>query len=258
MAKQVESITEVVIRIYGVTRKWKEKPFLSCPSFSVTKQKYITGQEEMSESELQRQPLIINPEEHYPISHGDKLVLKQKSNGDYVIDRDYVLYTYYLTLPVIAKSKSEFNKNIHYYYIDNKEAEAREEVSVGKIRAKAFEYVTKLLTLPDMRDILFYLGENPVNYTQSIAEGMILKRCVDNPNSIVKYFEDETRSKLVFVKKCLMHGLLTRGTNNYIYYGQVICGANEFEASAFLYDEKNSIVYTPLYDSLQVREGLKK
>ena len=254
MAKKNElESTFIEVKVYGVSKKWKVKPFYSCPAFDQLTGKYRTGQENMSPEKLAKEPFIIDPLKNIIIRDNDTLRLEKK-NGEFVTSADYTKYRYMLQLPEIAKSKEDVNSQ-HYFYLVNKEAEAEKTVSIGKLKAKAYEYMTNVATLSDMRDILFYLGENANNFTSNLAEAYLYNKCDKEPQKVISYFEDDNNARIVFVKKCLSAKYLTRSVSNYIMFGQTICGANEIEAASFLYNDKNSVIYNQLYDQLSKIEG---
>lgn len=256
MAKKDIDVVVEEVKIYAVSKKYKVKPFYSVAPWNTNKGMYITGQENLTPEQLAKEPLIIDPLKNIPINNNDTIKLSKKG-GEYINDAEYVKYRYLLNIPEIAHSKKEVN-NTHFFYLDNREAEAVKELSISKLRASAYAKMADLVSLSDIRDMLFFFGENATNYTQTRGEQALYKKCEENPKAILKYFEDsELNKKITFIKKCLSYGLLKRTENNYLMYGSVMLGANEVEAAAFVYDEKNNNIYVPLWDEVKKREGVK-
>ena len=53
------------------------------------------------------------------------------------------------------------------------------------------------------------------------------------------------------INKILSKGFISKAeANGYLMYNKVVLGANEEEAAAFLYDNKNESIYIPLKDML--------
>jgi hypothetical protein len=168
------------------------------------------------------------------------------------------MYCFVNILEEVAANRNEVNKT-HLFYLENREQEARSVLNVSKQRAKAYAKLNDVTTLSDMRDILFFFGENPTNMSSSIAEATLYRKAEDSPSSIVDYFENlEVNKRIVVIKKALQYKILRRAdVNGYIMYGNNVIGANEAEAAAFLYDDKNNSIYIPIISEIQKSEGVK-
>ena len=89
MAKKNELESTIIeVKVYGVSKKWKVKPFYSCPAFDQLTNKYRTGQENMTPEELAKQPFIIDPMKNIIIRDGETLKLEKKG-GEFVTSVDY-------------------------------------------------------------------------------------------------------------------------------------------------------------------------
>lgn len=257
MAKTQKNRQEIV-KLYAVSKKYKEKPFLVTAVTDPEKKKFVTGQEHLSESQLSKSDLIIRHTENYMLRNNDELVLEVKPNGEYILSRDYALYCLYNVVPEIAKTKDDVISGTHIFYMQNFEKEAQKTISVSKVRAKAYAKVTELVTLQDMVDILFYFGDNATNMTPTRAEAKIYGLVETNPSGVLEYFENVAQSqKMVFIKKAIFNSFIKKQSNGYLLYGDVTLGANEKEAAAFVFDDKNSKIYAPLKDQLDKVTGLK-
>lgn len=260
MAKETNvEMTNVKIKIFAISKKYKVKPFLSCPPYSNETRKYITGQENMSQAELAKQPLIISHEENYMIRNNDELNLEMKGDS-YVLNADYVKYNYYKGLSEVANSKKDIVNGVHLFYMENIEEDSRRDVTDARAKAKAYAKVETLATLKDMVDMLYFFGENAQNYSKVRAEATLYAKCESVPKMVVSYFEDaDNNAKIVFIKKLLAHGFITKSsTTGYIMYGNVTLGADEKEAAGFIYNEKQNAIYAPLLDQLNKKEGVIK
>lgn len=260
MAKETNvEIMDVKIKIFAISKKYKVKPFLSCPPYNNVKKQYITGQQDLSEAELAKQPLIIKYDENYMIQNNDELNLKMKGDT-YIITPDYVKYNYYKGLEEIANSKKDVVNGIHLFYMENIEEDSRREVTDARAKAKAYAKVETLATLKDMVDMLYFFGENAINYSKVRAEALLYAKCETVPNQVINYFDDaDNNSKIVFVKKLIAHGIITKSTTTgYVMYGNVTLGADEKEAAGFLYNDKQNAIFAPLLDQLNKKEGVIK
>ena len=259
MATKEAEVTTVNIKIFAISKKYKVKPFMSAAPWNDTLKKYITGQENLSKAELDKQPLIIDPNENYMIRNNDPLVLTYK--GDVLIPTiDSVKYKFFLSLPEIAASKKDIDQGTHLFYMENLEEDSKRDVSDAKLKRKAGNLVEELATLKDMVDMLFFFGENATNMTSSRAEAALYARCESNPKEVIAYFANsDTNAKIVFIKKLISYDLLKKATaTGYIMHGSITLGANEAEAAAFVYNDKNDAIYAPLKDQLNKIEGVIK
>ena len=249
MAKTQETVIEKV-KFFAVNKKYKEKPFLATAVTDPVLRKFITGQEHLSAAELSRSELVIDPKENYMLRNNDELTL-ERVGAKYNLTRDYALYCLFSIVPEIARSKDDVIAGTHLFYMQNLEREAEKNISDAKVRAKAYAKVTDLISLTDMSDMLFYFGETAARATTTRAEAKIYELVERTPNAVLEYFDKSEESRqLVFVKKLIYYGLIKKQTNGYLFYGDIMLGADEKEASIFLYDDKNSKIIVPLKDQL--------
>ena len=253
MAKETKEnveFTEERVKIFAVSAKHKEKPFLATGVTDDRTKRLLTGQEDLSEIELKKQEFIIDGLANYPIRHNEVLVLLKK--GDvYVPNKAYALYNFYKIQPNVAHSSSEVVKGVHDFYLQNFEAEAERKISASKLKAKASAKIVDM-NLTDMINMLYFLGENAGSLSTKIAEARAYELAETNPSGVVKYFDDlEDNQKIVFVKKLLSKGFIKKAEgSSYLMYNKIVLGANENEAAAYLYDNKNESIYLPLKDML--------
>lgn len=252
MAKQVSNVvlTEERVKIYGVSAKHKEKPFYATGITDAKSKRLLTGQEDLSPEELKKVEVIIDPMKHYMIRHNDELVLLK--NGDvYIQNEAYALYNLYKLQPNIAHSINEVVQGVHDFYLQNFEAEAEVKISAAKAKAKAGGKVADM-NLTDMVNMLYFFGENAAMLSNKVAEQRVYEIAETEPVKVLKYFEElDENQKIVFVKKILSKGFISKAeASGYLMYNKVVLGANEQEAAAFLYDNKNESIYIPLKDML--------
>jgi len=245
------------IKIYAINKKYKEKPFLMTPITDNVSKKLLTGQQDLSPTELLRQELIIKEDENYPIVHNQTLVLI-KTNGKYLPTRDLALYNLALEMPEIAHSRKEVVVGKHLFYIQNFEAEAEKTIVDSRTKAKAGAKVLDL-ALSDMNNLLFYFGENATNLSTKIAEARVFELVESRPGEVLSYLENlDANQQIVFIKKLLSKKMIQRAVaNGYIMYDKVTLGADEKEAAAFIFDNKNNNLYVPLKEMLDKSEGNK-
>lgn len=250
MAKTIEIIEERV-KIYAVNKKYKEKPFLVTAVTDNKTRNLLTGQEHLSQAELNRSELVIDPNDHYMIRNSDELILRRDAKGKYELNRDYALYCLLQVVPEVAASRSEAISGTHLFYMENLEKEAEKKVSVSKSRALAYAKVAELATLSDMVDMLFYFGEAASNASAKRAEAKIYELVESRSQEVLDYFiKTEESRRLVFIRKLLHYRIVVKQSNGYLVYGDITLGSNDSEAANFVFDNKNDKVFIPLKDQL--------
>lgn len=259
MAKKkidMDSVVTEEVRVWAVSKKYKVKPFLAAAPYNPDTRSYITGQEDWTGTE-KNDSLHIAVNENYAITNGQTLIL-QKVGDTYIKNFDYAMYCFIKGLEEVAESRKDVNKT-HLFYLENRESEARKTLNISKARGRAYAKLSEVVTLSDMRDMLFFFGENPTNMSSNIAEASLYKRADENPVSVIDYFTNiEVNKRITVVKKALQYKILRRAeVNGYIMYGNNVIGANEAEAAAFLYDDKNNSIYIPVISEIQKIEGVK-
>ena len=253
--KKIDQQSVEIVSIFAVSKRYKIKPFLAAAPWNDVENRYITGQEDMSTSELNDCEVRINPNQNYPINNGDRFTLI-KENGKYVKNRDWCMVEFFKQLPEVAANRLSATKQ-HLFYLENKEQEAVQSLSIDKLIGKAFAKLSEVTTLSDMSDMLYYFGENPKNYSSSVAEARLYAIAKTEPKKITEYFDNIDVSKqVVVIKKALRLGILKRAEQSgYIMYGNTLMGANEFDAAVFLHDEKNNVIYIPVMDEIKKNGG---
>lgn len=255
MAKKAEIIAEGPIvekvKIFAINKKYKEKPFLVTAVINAQTGEYITGQEHLTKTQRASSELVIVPEENYMIRHNDELRLK-RTGDKYELNRDYAIYCLLQVVPEIAKTRTEATSSRHLFYLENYEKEAEQVVSVSKLRAKAYALVADKVSLEDMADILFYFGAAPSNMTQTRAEARIYELVEERAEDVIEYFTNATKArKLVFIRKLIHYGVLSKQRDGYIYYNDQLLGATEEEAGNTVFEKDNDKVYQALQDQLR-------
>lgn len=252
MAKEEKSvaISEERIKVYAVSLKHKEKPFYATGVTDDKTKKYLTGQQDLSPEELKKEEFIIDPMQNYMIRNNDDLVLLKKGEV-YIHNRDYALYNFYKIQPNIAHSAGEVIKGTHDFYLQNFEADADKKIAASKIKAKASAKIVDL-SLTDMANMLYFFGENAAMLSTRVSEARVYELAETQPKEVLTYFEDlEDNQKIVFVKRLISKNQITKAeASGYLMYNKVVLGADEKEAAAFLYNNKNEAIYIPLKDML--------
>jgi hypothetical protein len=254
MAKKIESdaLQAITVTIRAIKKKYQNKPFMAAMAYSSRTNTHLTGQEGWSAAKRKEAESIftLEPNKNYPLIHTSTLSLhKDTGTGEYVIDKDYIMYTFFLTLSEVSSSLDKVTKDTLFVLV-NVEEEAITDVSKQRRVAKAKGKIAGDLSMDDMYDMIHYCGENPINYSISRAESFLYKKADENPDLVLEYFENiDLNRKIVYIRKLITMGLVTRSPlNHYIMYGERVLGADEKEAAMFLEDDKNRAIYDVLLD----------
>lgn len=257
MAKETNYTVKEITIIAGI-KKYKVKPFIAVPEHDL-QNRLVTGDELIKEETIEKTvsgDFNVDINTRFHINSNLRLKLKYGSKG-LIVDDDARKYFFIKSQSVVAPSQNEFNEAVHFFYISDREGDASQRVTKGKLIKKAYALIDDLASLDEMYNLLYYIGENAVNYSKNVAESRIFDLATNNPERVIKYFSDIKESnKMTFVKKLLSKGLIARSpATQYIMYGEITLGANESEAIGFLYNEKNDSIFIPLNDQLKKLEG---
>lgn len=244
------------VNIVAVQRTYKTRPYYVTPIYDSETRTYA-GINMFSKEDMEKANFFVKENENYILQNGDRLNLPKDNKGNYILCRDLMLYIVYNAVPEIAKSRAEFKKGIHYFYLENIERNAVIEVSKKRLVGKAYNKLSDS-SLKDMSDMLYFFGLTPLQYSAEVVESKAYGYADDDPDKVLYFFEKRAiADRDVFVNKLISHKLVTKDRNGYIMYDKTGLGSDVQSAANFLYDEKNDKIFSALAGALDVIEGHK-
>lgn len=192
-------------------------------------------------------PFIINPAEHIIVMHGktydnsyNSIIEKDKEGMDVEVDREYKNPKDHAELTAImagsetpvAKSKSEYKKTRHHFYIDDKEVEAQKELDVSDQRYEANKFMRDEIGTGRYPEMILFLGYmipeykiKPEILSDTRMKALIYKACEEHPDVVLKY-KGPNANRYVFVLKLIQKKIIAVDHNMNYKYGDIPLGVN--------------------------------
>lgn len=250
--KTVASKEEVTM--IAVNNLYKRRPFYLSPVYSDEIGDYVYGLGEISRAQLNVLAMLPDYTSQLQIRNMERLTLQRNKAGEYILSKDFVKWNLALVQKEVAHSKQEVGTSIHFFYINNIEAEAKVSVDTKKTAIKA---AAKLADLndEDMSDLLYFFGYNPRQMSLLVRESTAYGLVDDRSADVLAYFTNDTESKhITFVKKLLAADLIKKDANGLITSSLGTLGYQEAGAAAFLYDATNDKIFDSLYQALMAKK----
>lgn len=220
------------VRILAVKPDYKLAPYFLTPTFDDKKKVFRTGQENLTEAERKKEPLIIDSNESYPVRH--MMIL------DLNVRADEIMYNFFLQKDdVIAKSKSAINPGVHRFYIENREEEATMAIKDIDMEYDALTLIKKL-NLEGMNDLARLLGSPIKDMGATQVEAFLKKKAKSNPHLIITALQDNDRDIKIILNKLVDGNVITKKDGGKYYNGDNLIGVNEFYAVEYLKKKENS------------------
>jgi len=269
----MSKLTERVVTIISCDKRYAQKPYPSVPVQDSGIGTYLTGQhidpedpstfnnltmEEMTErvqlsaEKMKKFPFVIKPESKdengkftpniFPIKHGTKLNITCDEMGVPVNQKDHALYNYYSKyVSVVSPSKEQMKKGTHYFYIEDKVAEANKRVSVEDQRFEA-QSLVRSANLDKYREIALILNwkikdfHMNVGYlTETEVKDILIQQCNERPADIISCF-DKNINEDIFILKLKDKGILT-WKNGAFYDGSLFVGSTLEQVKSFIKED---------------------
>lgn len=245
------------VRLVSKDNRYTRMPYQFTVAKSTSSDKFVTGQENIltpdqmygKESakitneqkralQMGAYPHIIHPDNVYPCKHlrtfdnSYKMTGPDPEDKEYINPRDHAELTFFMQqTDLVAKNKAEYQKNKHYFYVEDKEKEAAEELQNIDLKWEAESFVRTKMSSDRFKDIILLMnfevpGFNMDPKVMTIASIMstVYKACAEHPNVILKLAAKDS-AQLMFVLKLLYHKIIERKNNTDFYAGETYVGS---------------------------------
>jgi hypothetical protein len=260
---------EQKVRIVATDARYRKETYPAIPIFSDKLGTYLTGQHiiptdpstkgnltvkemlgemKLSEVKLKKFPYLIVPEIRVPILHMRNFDLSQKEDGEYINPKDKAEFDFIKIQPVVASSKDIMNGD-HYFYIENKVAEAEIRVTNRTLRYKAEKLILEKHNINNYRQIAMLLNYKIADFrvnlnsvTDIMLQDALLDACEKYPKSVIDCFNDDSKEDLTILK-LEDYQIITRKDNSF-YDGNQFLGDTLDEVKRFMREDSGSIYKT--------------
>jgi hypothetical protein len=244
---------EKIVRIIAVDKRYVKQPYPAIAIWDNSKLCYLTGQhidpaipktrsnltvDEMtgkkmpSEEKMAKFPYIINPENNIPIIHMRKLNISIDEKGEPVNHVDMAMYIFikhYCSF--VADSKKAVRPGTDFFYIEDLESEAEEQIKSSDLRFEAEKCIREKASIEKLKDTALMLNYTIKNFsmpvdsmTETRIKNELLKVCEKNPDKIIACFKAQANEEL-YIYKLVKHGILEQ-KNGAFFDGAQIIGTN--------------------------------
>lgn len=231
---------------------------------NLTKEQMI-GQKPLTNEQSMRFPFVINPENPILIVHMQSLVLTKNADGTYLMPRDKALYDYFRLQSFIAKSETEYQKNRHFFYIEDELESAHVKTSKRDRIFKAQKLVRESESRDRIKDIALLLTHKLTGFELDIAKtnydvilDKVLDKCESEPEVVEACFGRGAQEELL-VAKLHMHRIITRKGASFFdgedFVGDGITGVVTFMRSG---SNEATLKYNRWIGLLNAKEGGKE
>ena len=246
-------IREKIVRVISVDKRYVKQPYPAIAIWDNSKHCYLTGQhidpsipktrnnltvDEMtgkkmpSEEKLARFPYIINPENNIPIIHMRKLNISVDEKGNAVNPVDMALFIFikhYCSF--VANSKKSVRPGTDFFYIEDLETEAEEQIKASDLRYEAEKCIRENASIQKLKDIALMLNYKIKNFSipvdqmsETRIKGELLKVCEKNPSEVISCFGKDVNEEL-YIYKLVKYGIL-ENKGGAFFDGSQIIGTN--------------------------------
>lgn len=210
----------------------------------------MTGAVELTAKKRAKYEYLIVPEKPHHIMHMRRFDLSVDEDGKPINAKDYWDFEFFKTLDVVAPDKKSFiHGGKHIFYIEDKTAEAVEEVNSKRLEFKAMQKIMENASVESYQDISILLNHFIPNFNINVSastalmlEHAILKACSSNPADVLKCFEKESQD-ILFVLKLMRYGIIARRDSSF-FDGSLFLGNSPQEVVQFGRTKDGSGYYT--------------
>jgi len=163
-------------------------------------------------------------EDEKEFSKRELMMLKDGETLNLKNNKHFAKYARALMYPSVAIERSQVNLDKHDIYLNDVYREAGKEVEKIDKTYKALDYIATKLTPKMERSLYLYLGKtNYENSTEIIRKNQLKKSCMETPDKIINFFENESSIRYeVLTRQLVYDGIIAEQSNGYFYKGSLV------------------------------------
>ena len=244
---------EKIVRVIAVDQRYMNNPYPAIPVYDSAKNCYLTGQhidpsipatknrltvDEMlgkkmlSDEKAIKYPFIINPETGVKIMHMERLNITGGEEGSPVNAAEWAKYCFLVGYcSFIAFSKKEVIAEKTYFYMEDLEKEAAEEIEEIDLIFEAQKCIREKTSIRGWREVGMMLNYKIQNFSVNVdtlsdvrLKKELLDACEEHPEEVISCFKEDAKEDLQ-VFKLVRYGILENKNGAY-YEGNTIVGTS--------------------------------
>jgi hypothetical protein len=272
------------VRFISRDKRYQRTPYPFTVALSQGSGRYVTAQEHiLSESQMRGQekvtpaqrrllmmgdnPYIINPDNVYMLQALRTFDLSYEVTGEgdedriYLNPRDFAEYSFFMTQEKVAASKEAYQVNQHFFYLEDKEKEAEQQLAKVDLQFEAESFVRGNLPLGRWKEVVMLMNYtvprfmlDPRAMTENALRKTVLEACREHPN-VVLMLASKDNASLVFVLKLLYHKLVERKNSMDFYAGETYIGSTLESVRLFTLNPQNEALVTKWGRTIEQKEA---
>ena len=235
------------VKLIAINPKYRTIPYFAVPVYDKNKRVWITGQENLSKKELEKEPFIVNVNDQYPLTHMMDFDTERRE--------DQILLAIAKVQEAVAPDSKSAIAGKHLFYIQNPEKEAEENINNVDHIFEAMKLFRENGSFQKTRDLAIYLGLD-ASQTLNVLQSRIYTRIQDNPKEIINFFDKLVISRLL-TRKVIYYGILINKGGIFYDHDRLI-GRDEREVELFISDKANTPLISKWSLEIERKEGIRK
>lgn len=240
----METVNSNIKRLVAIDKKFHEAPVFIIPKEDPQTRQIKDYVGRLSPNLRDQITINLKPKEDKDGNVVDELVVRVQHlmAFDLNVANEALLFEIVKEDDMIAASKSQVNPDYHRFYIEDKEREATATISKSKLKAKAFEVISKL-SLEQMENYARVLGKFMPGLSQTQIESALYEVAEEKPQLVLDVDSDKDLKHKIFLRRLLDRQILHMDNGKYMN-GKDLVGLNEDFAIHWLKDPMNSSLVT--------------
>lgn len=244
---------EKIVRLIAVDNRYIVEPYPAMAAWDEQKHCYLTGQhidpnesqtrgnltvaemtgeKMLSEDKAWKFPYVINPLNKIPLVHMDRLNITKDEKGIPIDANAWAKYVYVMCYcPIVAPNKSAINPGMHYFYMEDLESEAEEEVNIEDLIYEAQKCIREKTSIRNYNDIALMLTYKIKNFSivpETMSEVRVKKALLDackaHYKEVVSCFQEDAKEEL-YIFKLLKYAIIELRNGAY-FDGNTLIGTS--------------------------------
>jgi hypothetical protein len=254
--KSIEIKRNPKVGYFGITSYPKSTTTLSC---QIGKRGYNTGltpeEESFYEKKLDLKPGELSKNSKWwgeVFNVGYPIRLFNTKTTEFYLDdpMSQIKYKVLLAHSDVANSEMERNKPGILFYIDDKEAKAKEELKTINFELEGMKLILSL-TSDEVKGTLRLFGKPSAELMSTdVCQALLMQEMKKNPKQFFDIITDKELKNKIFVYELLDKKILTR-KGNAVKYGDDTIGNSLNEACEWVIDVKNQSTVLALQTKLK-------
>lgn len=216
------------------------------PETHLTKEE-LEGVVKISDEKRKRYPYIIMAEDRIPIIHLSRLNVGIRDDGSPENFKDFTLYEFIKRQnSIVSLNKLKIVTGQHYFYFEDKEAEANVKVSNFKLKFQAQQLINENCSIANQSNIALLLNYkveglniNPKILSPARLEEALYDAIDKYPEKVISCFDKKAKDELFILKSVYYNAIQKNGKS--FTDGDIFIGDTIEDVLAFIKTKEGSI-----------------